>query len=89
MTFLMYCVDPKDHILKVSCHYLYFWLRYECYAKCDQNIMDGETDEDGGFKGIRFFLKKTQKTMVTFGYKKILLATTFYMSNSYNYVEKL
>ena len=24
----MYLVDPKDHILKVSCHYLYFWLRY-------------------------------------------------------------
>ena len=26
------------------------------YAKCDQNIMDGETDEYGGFEGIRFFL---------------------------------
>ena len=21
--------DPKDHILKVSCHYLYFWRRYK------------------------------------------------------------
>ena len=21
--------DPKDHILKVLCHYLYFWLRYK------------------------------------------------------------
>ena len=28
MTFLMYWVDPKDHILKVSCQYLYYWLRY-------------------------------------------------------------
>ena len=24
----MYWVDPKDHILKVLCHYLYYWLRY-------------------------------------------------------------
>ena len=24
----MYLVDPKDHILKVSCHYLNYWLRY-------------------------------------------------------------
>ena len=29
MTFLMYCVDPKDHILKVLWHYLYFWLKYK------------------------------------------------------------
>ena len=28
MTFLMYWVDPKDHMLKVLCQYLYFWLRY-------------------------------------------------------------
>ena len=27
MTFLIYWVDPKDHILKVSCQYLYYWLR--------------------------------------------------------------
>ena len=26
--FLMYWVDPKDHILKVTCQYLYYWLRY-------------------------------------------------------------
>ena len=34
MTFLMYCVDPKDHILKALCHYLYFWLRYKdlCFS---------------------------------------------------------
>ena len=25
---LMYWVDPKDHILKVLCQYLYYWLRY-------------------------------------------------------------
>ena len=28
MMLWMYLVDPKDHILKVSCHYLYFWLTY-------------------------------------------------------------
>ena len=28
MTFLRYSVDPKDHILKVSCQYLYYWLRH-------------------------------------------------------------
>ena len=28
MTSWMTLVDPKDHILKVLCHYLYFWLRY-------------------------------------------------------------
>ena len=28
MMLWMYLVDPKDHILKVSCHYLYFWLSY-------------------------------------------------------------
>ena len=28
MTFLMDLVDPKDNILKVSCRYLYYWLRY-------------------------------------------------------------
>ena len=29
MTFLMYLVDLKDFILKVSWHYLYFWLKYK------------------------------------------------------------
>ena len=29
MTFLMYFVDPKDHILKVLRHYLHFWLKYK------------------------------------------------------------
>ena len=29
MTFLMYLVDPKDNILKVSWHYLHFWLKYK------------------------------------------------------------
>ena len=28
MMFLMYWVDPKDHILKVLCRYIYYWLRY-------------------------------------------------------------
>ena len=50
--------------------------------------MDGEADEYGGFQGIRFFLK-TQKNHGYIWLQKILLATTFYMSNSYNYVEKL
>ena len=29
MKFWMYCVDTKDHILKVSWHYLHFWLKYK------------------------------------------------------------
>ena len=28
MTFLMKWVDPKDHMLKILCQYLYYWLRY-------------------------------------------------------------
>ena len=28
MTFLIQWVDPKDHMVKVSCQYLYYWLRY-------------------------------------------------------------
>ena len=28
MTVLVYWVDPKDHMLKVLCHYIYYWLRY-------------------------------------------------------------
>ena len=24
----MYWVDPKDHIMKVLCQYIYYWLRY-------------------------------------------------------------
>ena len=28
MRVLMYWVDPKDHMLKVLCHYIYYWLRY-------------------------------------------------------------
>ena len=28
MTFLMYWIDPKDHFVKVSCQYHYYWLRY-------------------------------------------------------------
>ena len=29
ITFLMYLVEPKDNILKVSRHYLNFWLNYK------------------------------------------------------------
>ena len=28
MMVLMYWVHPKDHMLKVFCHYIYYWLRY-------------------------------------------------------------
>ena len=28
MRLWMYLVDPKDHILKVLCKYIYYWLRY-------------------------------------------------------------
>ena len=42
-------IDPKDHILKVLCHYLYFWLRYKRDTKRDKNVTedrqrDKETD---------------------------------------------
>jgi hypothetical protein len=46
MTLWMTLVDPKDHILKVSCHYLYSWLRYMGDIKCDKNMMAGETDKE-------------------------------------------
>ena len=29
MPLWIYLVDPKDPILKVLCHYLYFWLIYK------------------------------------------------------------
>ena len=35
---LMYLVDPKDHILKISCHYLYFWLRYKHMSRLSQKV---------------------------------------------------
>ena len=28
MAFFINWVDPKDHILKILCHYRYYWLRY-------------------------------------------------------------
>ena len=36
--FLMYWVDPKDHLLKVLCQYLYYLLRYS-RNKEDRPIM--------------------------------------------------
>ena len=30
----MTLVDPKDHILKLSFHYLYFWLKYSFEEVC-------------------------------------------------------
>ena len=45
MTSWMTLVDPKNHILKISCHYLYFWLRYKRNTKLNKNVTeDGETD---------------------------------------------
>ena len=38
MTLWMYLVDPKDHILKVSCYYLYFWLKYKHMSRLSQNV---------------------------------------------------
>ena len=43
MTTWMTLVDPKDHILKVSCHYLYFWLRYKDLLFFTKNFSDGQT----------------------------------------------
>ena len=28
ITFLMHWINPKDHILNVSCQYFYYWQRY-------------------------------------------------------------
>ena len=47
LTSWMTLVDPKDHILKVSCHYLYFWLRYKGVTKHNKNVTeDKETDKE-------------------------------------------
>ena len=40
MTLWMYLVDPKNHILKVSCHYLYFRLKYKHMSRLSQNVTD-------------------------------------------------
>ena len=34
----MTLVDPKDYILKVSCHYLYFWLKYSFEEVCPGRV---------------------------------------------------
>ena len=44
MTSWMTLVEPKDHILKVSCHYLYFWQRYKGVTKRDKNVTDRQRD---------------------------------------------
>ena len=44
LTSWMYLVDPKNHILNVLCHYLYFWPRYRvCYAR-NKNVTRKQTD---------------------------------------------
>ena len=41
----MTLVEPKDHILKVSCHYLYFWQRYKGVTIRNKNVTeDRQTD---------------------------------------------
>ena len=40
----MYLVDPNDHILKISCHYLHFWLRYKDFFFVTDRRTDGWTD---------------------------------------------
>ena len=40
--FVMYWVDPKDPILKVSCQYLYYWLRYRGYRGRGGKYFDDE-----------------------------------------------
>ena len=44
MMFLMYWVDPMDHMLKVLWHFLYFWLKYKHLKKRDQNVIYIQTD---------------------------------------------
>ena len=42
----MYWIDPKEHILKVSCQYLYYWLRYRGYRGRGGKYFDDDDDED-------------------------------------------
>ena len=65
MTSWMTLVDPNDHILKVSCHYLYFWLRYKPDTKRDKNVTedrqterqrDKETDRTGSSLTLWMYL---------------------------------
>ena len=44
----MTLVDPKDHILKVSCHYLYFWLKYSFEEVCPGRVGGGGGRVGGG-----------------------------------------
>ena len=45
MTIFMYWIDPKEHILKVSCQYLYYWPRYRGYRGRGGKYFD---DDDEG-----------------------------------------
>ena len=42
----MYWLDPNDHILKVSCQYLYYWLRYRGYRGSGGKYFDDDDEED-------------------------------------------
>ena len=44
LTLWMYLVDPKDHILKILCHYLNFWLSYKHMSRLSQNVTHTQTD---------------------------------------------
>ena len=47
MTIWMYWIDPKEHILKVSCQYLYYWLRYRGYRGRGGKYFDDTGVEEG------------------------------------------
>ena len=55
MTTWMTLVDPKDHILKVLCHYLYFWLRYKDLLLFSKNVTDGQTDRHTDIQTLEKF----------------------------------
>ena len=46
MTIWMYWIDPKEHILKVSCQYLQYWLRYRGYRGRGGKYFDDDDDDD-------------------------------------------
>jgi hypothetical protein len=46
MTIWMYWIDPKEHILKVLCQYLYYWLRYRGYRGRGGKYFDDDDEED-------------------------------------------
>ena len=50
MTSSMTLVDPKDHILKVSCHYLYILQRYKGVTKRNKYVTEDRQTHTAQFQ---------------------------------------